>query len=185
MCHDPDSGPPIPPIAGAAVSHDDLVLESADGNRFAAFAAGPDAPARCGVVVLPGRPRPSRLLRGARRCGSAEHGIAAVAIDYFGRTAGVGKRGEDFPYTDHVAQTTAASVQADVVAAVAHLRSRDGVAGRLHGRLLLRRPPLVALDGRRPRARRRRRLLRLHRAAERRGRPDPARGASSAAPCSR
>ena len=39
MCHDVDSAPPIPPLSGAAVSHDDLVLEAADGNRFAAFAA--------------------------------------------------------------------------------------------------------------------------------------------------
>lgn len=127
MCHDPGSGPPIQPIAGAAVSHDDLVLESADGNRFAAFAAGPDTPARCGVVVLPD-------VRGLHRFYEeltlrlGEHGVAAVAIDYFGRTGGVGKRGEDFPYKDHVAQTTAAGIQADVAAAVAHLRSRDGVS---------------------------------------------------------
>ena len=105
VCHDPDSGPPIPPIAGASVSHDDLVLEAADGNGSRAFAAGPDAPARCGVVVLPD-------VRGlhhfyeelALRLG--EQGIAAVAIDYFGRTAGVGKRDEDFPYAEHVPLTT-------------------------------------------------------------------------------
>ena len=123
VCHDPDSGPPIPPIAGASVSHDDLVLEAADGTRFAAFAAGPDAPARCGVVVLPD-------VRGlhhfyeelALRLG--EQGIAAVAIDYFGRTAGVGKRDEDFPYAEHVPLTTGAGIQADVGAAVSHLRSQ-------------------------------------------------------------
>jgi carboxymethylenebutenolidase len=122
VCHDPDSGPPIPAIAGASVSHDDLVLESADGNRFAAFAAGPDTPPRCGVVVLPD-------VRGlhhfyeevARRLG--EQGVAAIAIDYFGRTAGIAKRGEDFPYTDHVPQTRSADVQADVAAAVAYLRT--------------------------------------------------------------
>jgi carboxymethylenebutenolidase len=126
VCHDPDSGPPIPPIAGASVSHDDLVLEAADGNRFAAFAAGPDTAARCGVVVLPD-------VRGlhhfyeevALRLG--EQGVAAVAIDCFGRTAGVAKRDEHFPYADHVPQTRAASVQADVAAAVAHLRSQAGV----------------------------------------------------------
>jgi carboxymethylenebutenolidase len=127
VCHDPDSGPPIPPIAGAAVSHDDLVLESADGNRFAAFAAGPDTPARCGVVVLPDV-RGLHAFYEELTLRLGEQGIAAVAIDYFGRTAGVGKRGEDFPYRDHVAQTTSASVQADVAAAVAHLRSRDGIA---------------------------------------------------------
>jgi carboxymethylenebutenolidase len=126
VCHDPDSSPPIPPIAGAAVSHDDLVLEAADGNRFAAFAAGPDVPARCGAVVLPD-------VRGLHRFYEeltlrlGEQGIAAVAIDYFGRTAGVGKRDEDFAYTEHVPHTTSAGVQADVAAAVAHLRSAAGV----------------------------------------------------------
>jgi carboxymethylenebutenolidase len=126
VCHDPDSGPPIPPIAGASVSHDDLVLESADGTRFSAFAAEPDTPAPCGVVVLPD-------VRGLHhfyeeltlRLG--EQGMAAVAIDYFGRTAGVGKRDEDFPYMEHVPLTTAAGIQADVEAAVSHLRSRAGV----------------------------------------------------------
>ncbi len=57
---------PIPPISGAAVSHDDLVLEAPDGNRFAAFLATPEEPARVGVVILPGRPRALSLLRGAR-----------------------------------------------------------------------------------------------------------------------
>ena len=32
----------------------------------------------------------------------AERGFEAVAIDYFGRTAGVEKRDDDFPYTEHV-----------------------------------------------------------------------------------
>ena len=48
MCFDSDSLPPIPVISGAAVSHDDLVLEAADGNRLAAFAATPDEPGRPG-----------------------------------------------------------------------------------------------------------------------------------------
>ena len=126
MCHGPDSGPPIPPIAGASVSHDDLVLESADGNRFAAFAAGPDTPPRCGVVVLPDvRGLHNVYEELALRLG--EQGIAAVAIDYFGRTAGVGKRDEDSPHAEHVPLTTAAGIQADVAAAVAHLRAQAGV----------------------------------------------------------
>src|SRR5438874_1853323 len=53
MCFDTDSSPPIPVIRGAAVSHEDLVLEAADGNRFAAFAAAPEEPAELGVVILP------------------------------------------------------------------------------------------------------------------------------------
>jgi hypothetical protein len=44
MCFDPDSLPPIVPIAGAAVTHEDLVLQASDGNRFAAFDAVPDHP---------------------------------------------------------------------------------------------------------------------------------------------
>jgi carboxymethylenebutenolidase len=54
----------------------------------------------------------------------AERGIAAVAIDYFGRTAGVAARDDDFPYQEHVAQTTPEGVQADVAAGVAELRRR-------------------------------------------------------------
>jgi carboxymethylenebutenolidase len=122
MCFDLDSTPPIPIIKGAAVSHDDLELEAADGNRFAAFRALPDEPSGTGVIVLPD-------VRGLYRFYEelalrlAERGFAAVAVDYFGRTAGIGKRGDDFPFMDHVAKTTAEGVQADVGAAVAHLRS--------------------------------------------------------------
>ena len=53
MCFELDSLPPVPAISGAAVSHDDLVLEASDGTRFAAFAAMPDGPATTGVVILP------------------------------------------------------------------------------------------------------------------------------------
>ena len=53
MCFELDSLPPVPEIAGAAVSHQDLVLCSADGTRFAAFAATPDDPSAVGIVVLP------------------------------------------------------------------------------------------------------------------------------------
>ena len=58
----------------------------------------------------------------------AERGIAAVAFDYFGRTAGVSKRDDEFPYMDHVAQTTPEGIQSDVAAAVAHLRANGASA---------------------------------------------------------
>jgi carboxymethylenebutenolidase len=122
MCHDPDSSPPIPRIYGAAVSHEDLVLEAADGNRFAAFAASPEGPSGAGIVILPD-------VRGLYRFYEelalrfAERGHAAVAIDYFGRTAGVSKRGDDFEYMPHVEQTTEDGVQADTRASVEWLRS--------------------------------------------------------------
>jgi carboxymethylenebutenolidase len=121
MCFDSDSLPPIPALSGAAVSHDDLVLIASDGNQFAAFRAVPEEQAATGVVILPD-------VRGLYRFYEelalrfAERGYAAVAIDYFGRTAGVAKRGEDFEYMPHVQQTTPELVQADVAAAVEHLR---------------------------------------------------------------
>jgi carboxymethylenebutenolidase len=123
MCFDLDSLPPVPVVRGAAVSHDELVLEAADGNRFAAFAAWPDEPSGNGVVILPD-------VRGLYRFYEelalrfAERGIAAVAFDYFGRTAGVAKRGDDFEYSEHVAETTPDGIQADVAASVARLRGK-------------------------------------------------------------
>jgi carboxymethylenebutenolidase len=121
MCFELDSLPPIPPIEGGGLEHSDLVLESADGNRFAAFAALPEEPSPRGIVVLPD-------VRGLYRFYEelalrfAERGMAAVAIDYFGRTAGPEKRGDDFEYSEHVAQTTPEGVQADVRAAIEWLR---------------------------------------------------------------
>jgi carboxymethylenebutenolidase len=125
MCFDLDSSPPIPPVSGAAVSHTDLVLEAADGNRFAAFQASPDEAKHVGVVILPD-------VRGLYRFYEelalrfAERGYDAVAFDYFGRTAGAAKRGDDFEYMPHVQRTTPEGVQRDVGAAVAHLRSPQG-----------------------------------------------------------
>jgi carboxymethylenebutenolidase len=122
VCFELDSVPPIPLIEGGAVDHRDLELESADGTRFAAFAALPEEPGDVGVVVLPD-------VRGLYRFYEelalrfAERGIAAVAIDYFGRTAGVGKRGDDFEYMTHIEQGTPDQVQIDVRAAVDWLRS--------------------------------------------------------------
>ncbi|HWO94164.1 MAG TPA: dienelactone hydrolase family protein, partial [Dehalococcoidia bacterium] len=56
----------------------------------------------------------------------AEEGINAVAIDYFGRTAGVAKRGDDFDFMDHVRQTKIATISEDTRAALDYLRSPEG-----------------------------------------------------------
>jgi carboxymethylenebutenolidase len=125
MCFDDDSSPPIPVISGAAVSHEDLVLEAADGNRFAAFAATPDEPTAVGVVILPD-------VRGLYRFYEelalrfAERDYAAIAFDYFGRTAGVAKRSDDFEYMPHVQQVMRRTdqIQADVRASVEWLKER-------------------------------------------------------------
>jgi carboxymethylenebutenolidase len=127
VCFDVDSEPPIPRISGAAVSHDDLVLESEDGNRFAAFRALPEDGASTGVVILPD-------VRGLYRFYEelalrfAERGYAAIAFDYFGRTAGVDKRPDDWDYMPLVQQLTHEHVQADVAACVNDLRGRGCTA---------------------------------------------------------
>ena len=123
MCFELDSAPPIPAISGAEVSHRELELEASDGNRFAAFAAEPDESTGACVVILPD-------VRGLYRFYEelalrfAERGHRAIAIDYFGRTAGVGKRDDDFEYGEHVQQTTPEGIQADVRAAVDWLRAQ-------------------------------------------------------------
>jgi carboxymethylenebutenolidase len=125
MCFDTDSAPPIPVISGAAVSHEDLVLSAEDGNQFAAFRAIPDEPADVGIVILPD-------VRGLYHFYEelalrfAERGFNAIAFDYFGRTAGVGKRDDDFDYMPLVQQTKPGEIQEDVGACVRHLRALDG-----------------------------------------------------------
>jgi carboxymethylenebutenolidase len=123
VCFDHDSLPPVPVIRGAAISHDDLVLEASDGNRFAAFVAEPDVPGDAGIVILPD-------VRGLYRFYEelalrfAERGYPAIAFDYYGRTAGAEKRGEDFVWQEHLEPLTGEHVQLDAAAAVAELRRR-------------------------------------------------------------
>jgi carboxymethylenebutenolidase len=121
MCFELDSAPPIPPISGAAVSHEDLTLEAADGATFAAFAASPDGAAATGVVILPDV---RGLYRFYEELGLrfAERGYSAIAFDYFGRTAGVAKRESDWDYMEEVAKTTPGTIQLDVAACAAWLR---------------------------------------------------------------
>src|SRR5690606_35514599 len=125
VCFPHDARPPIPAIAGGAVDTEDLVLESSDGNKFAAFIARAETPNRAGMVVLPD-------IRGLYpfyeelAIRFAEHGINSVAIDYFGRTAGVARRDADFPWMEHVPKTKQDELAKDVAAAIAYLRSEAG-----------------------------------------------------------
>jgi carboxymethylenebutenolidase len=125
MCFPHDALPPIHPIAGAAVDSEDLVLTSRDGTRFAAFVARAENPSGAGMVVLPD-------VRGLFRFYEelamrfAEEGINSVAFDYFGRTAGVGKRDADFDFMPEVRKTKANQISEDVGACVDYLRSAAG-----------------------------------------------------------
>jgi carboxymethylenebutenolidase len=124
MCFDADSHPPIEPISGGALEHGSDLLSTSDGQQIRAFHATPTQPTGAGILVLPD----VRGLHGyyeelALRF--AEHGIAAVAIDFFARTAGNTGRGDDFDYTPHVQRLTWDGLQADVTAGVAKLRSLE------------------------------------------------------------
>jgi carboxymethylenebutenolidase len=134
MCFPFDASPPEipaalrsrPPIAGGAAG-ERLTLASADGTDFSAFLARVDGDVEAGVVILPD-------VRGLFRFYEelaerfADAGVPAIAVDYFGRTAGLGPRGEDFDYQPHVAATRAETVAADVRAAGEHLREQTNVS---------------------------------------------------------
>ena len=88
MCHDHDSRPPAPPRIGDVAERGVLTLTSADGTEFSAAYAAPAAQPRVGVVLLPDiRGLHPYYVALAERF--AEAGAATVAIDYFGRTAGL------------------------------------------------------------------------------------------------
>ena len=126
MCFPPGARPPeIPrglrPISGGAGSLD-VILTSTDGATFRARVATA-AHAEHGVVIAPD----VRGLHGfyeelTERFASA--GVQAIAIDYFGRTAGTDRRPDDFAFREHVAQTKPEQIQADVSAGVAELKRR-------------------------------------------------------------
>jgi len=130
MCFDDDSRPPIPPIAGGSLDSGEVTLTADDGNRFAAFRARAAEPTGAGMIVLPD-------VRGLHTYYEdlalrfAENGIDAVAIDYFGRTAGLGRRGTGFDYAPHVPRTTLAGLSSDIRAAAVFLRGPDGGSVRL------------------------------------------------------
>jgi carboxymethylenebutenolidase len=132
MCFAFDARPPdlpsdlaLPPIAGGAGA-EMLELRSADGTRFTAALTEAPGTRGPGVLILPD-------VRGLYRFYAelterfAAAGHPAIAIDYFGRTAGTGQRGEDFDFMPHIQQSEAEQIRADATAAVAELRERTGV----------------------------------------------------------
>jgi carboxymethylenebutenolidase len=126
MCHDADSRPPAPPRSGDVAERGTLTLTSADGTAVAAAHAAPAGEVRVGVVLLPDV-RGLHPYYAALAERFAEAGLPALAVDWFGRTAGLpesGARGQDFDWRSHLPQVTAAGVDADVTAAVGYLRDR-------------------------------------------------------------
>jgi carboxymethylenebutenolidase len=127
MCYSDEARPPLPPITGAAADHGDMTLKAADGNEFMAYFARASTPTGAGMVVMPDVRGLHHFYKElAQRF--AEAGIDAVAIDYFGRTAGMGDRSESFEFMPHVEKTTQENIALDVAAAMAYLKSKDGGA---------------------------------------------------------
>jgi carboxymethylenebutenolidase len=122
MCFDHDSRPPIRPIAGGALDSRELTLTAADGNRFSAFEARAAEPTGAAIVILPDvRGLHDYYVELAMRF--AEHGVDAVAFDWFGRTAGLGRRQEGFDYMPEVQQLTWDGMSADITAAAEQART--------------------------------------------------------------
>ncbi len=128
MCHRYEALPAVPPIAGAAVDVEDLTLTASDGVEFAAFRARAETAGGPAIVVLPD-------VRGLFHFYEelavrfAEAGVEAVAIDYFGRTDGVGKRDAEFDFWPHVRSTSPEGIAADVAAAGHGLSGAIGFYG--------------------------------------------------------
>ena len=122
MCTSEHSRPPIDPVSGAAVDAGEVTLKGEDGAPFRGFLARPEQATGAGVVILPD-------VRGLHpffeelAMRFAERGIDALAIDYFGRTAGATERGNDFEHRPHVEKARWDHLEGDIRIAVAHLRS--------------------------------------------------------------
>lgn len=97
-----------------------MILTSEDATRFRArLAKAGDGDG--GVVIAPDvrglHPFYEELVE---RFAAA--GVHAIALDYFGRTAGTSRRGDDFEFREHVAKTKTTTIQADIASAIGHLR---------------------------------------------------------------
>jgi carboxymethylenebutenolidase len=116
----------IPALIGGGAAAEILTLESADGTEFsAALAECPEPTGGAAVIVLPDVRGLYRFyIDLAERFVTAGH--HAVAIDYFGRTAGVGERDDSFDFMTHTMQTKPDQVQADIAAARDLLAERTG-----------------------------------------------------------
>ena len=148
MCFAYDARPPdlpaglaLPPIAGGAGA-EVLELTSADGTRFSAALAESPGARRPGRRHPPGRPRAVPLLRRAGR--ALRRGRPPRdRLDYFGRTAGLGPRDEDFDYMPHVRRPRSTRSRPTSPPPRAPCASAPAPTRRRHRRLLLRRHAVV------------------------------------------
>jgi carboxymethylenebutenolidase len=129
MCYDTNAHPPNPQgttpqgTAGHAAGQD-IELVSSDGAHFAAYIARVTSgqSARANIVIYPDAGGLDRFYKElAMRF--AEQGIDAIAIDYFGRTAGLAPRDASFNKLPHIQQLQFPTLLADARAAITCLRN--------------------------------------------------------------
>lgn len=120
MCYDDNARPPMPPGANGQAHGEDLVLTAADGNKFAAYLARPAQPNGAQIVIYPDVRGLHQFYR-ELALRFAETGVTALALDYFGRTAGLTERNDAFEFWPHVQQLTFPGLLADIKASLAHL----------------------------------------------------------------
>ncbi|MEP7198899.1 MAG: dienelactone hydrolase family protein [Chloroflexota bacterium] len=125
MCYDNHARPPYPPIAGGTAMGEDIVLTAADGNRFAAYVAHAGDANGAQILIYPDV-RGLHTFYKELALRFAEVGVTAIAMDYFGRTAGLTARDDAFEFWPHVQQIRLAGVFADARASIAHLRQGAG-----------------------------------------------------------
>src|SRR2546422_11364708 len=125
MCYDDNARPPHPQAEGAAARGEDIVLTAIDGTPFSAYIARPEGTAKAQILIYPD-------VRGLHQFYKevalrfAEVGITALAIDYFGRSAGLTSRDDSFDFWPHVQKMSMPTFLSDVTAAVNYLREGDG-----------------------------------------------------------
>jgi carboxymethylenebutenolidase len=125
MCFSSDQHPPEPPRSSDVGHHGPLVLTSADGNRFSAFEAVPVTPRGASLVLMPDIRGMHAFYTDLALC-CAQAGIDTVAMDPYGRSAGLTARDDDFEYMPHAKKLTGQEVLADARAAAARLHERSG-----------------------------------------------------------
>jgi carboxymethylenebutenolidase len=127
MCFDLNSVPPVFTEPKTSASGQKLILSSADSADFSAFLARPHAMSGVGILVVPDNRGLYKFYEDlAIRL--AEQGHTALAIDYYGRTAGTADRQADFPFMQHIMRLTRVGLDHDIETGAACLRSRMGGA---------------------------------------------------------
>jgi carboxymethylenebutenolidase len=123
VCFEPTALPPQPPRSGHAGDAERLDLTAADGNTLAATYVASTNGNAPGVVILPDirglHPYYEHLARAF-----ADAGVHALAIDYYGRTAGPERRGDDFEWQPHREAATDETLRTDTAAGVEELKRR-------------------------------------------------------------